>query len=140
MKGYNNNPTVKVVMSEQHSLLPEQEMLLNNAFPAYEMAAEYGEEQVGYCWEILPVPADGWNLNQMDEVIRDLKDVDTVVFVSPIPYLLAKLSREHDYVTDSEVLHRDVRLFHNDQREKKELPNGRMISVVAQTGWQLIKI
>jgi len=30
-------------------------------------------------------------------------------------------------------------LLHNDRREKKELPNGRVISVVAQTGWQLCK-
>lgn len=31
-----------------------------------------------------------------------------------------------------------VLIFHNDNREKKELPGGKVVSVVSQTGWQLI--
>ena len=31
-----------------------------------------------------------------------------------------------------------VLVFHNDKRQKRELPNGKIISVVAETGWQLV--
>ena len=30
--------------------------------------------------------------------------------------------------------------LHNDRREKKELPNGKVIMAVAQTGWQLVSL
>ena len=32
----------------------------------------------------------------------------------------------------------DVLVFHNDRREKKELPDGLIIQVVAREGWQLV--
>jgi len=31
-----------------------------------------------------------------------------------------------------------VHIFHNDNREKKELPNGKIIHTVAQKGWVLV--
>jgi hypothetical protein len=29
-------------------------------------------------------------------------------------------------------------VFHNDRREKKELPNGKVIMTVAKEGWELV--
>jgi len=52
---------------------------------------------------------------------------NTIVFVSPIPYMVKELAK------DANVL-----VFHNDRREKKQLPNGKIIQVVAETGWQLV--
>lgn len=53
-----------------------------------------------------------------------------VVFASPVPYLLKELAcRFGD---------KRVRVFHNDHREKVELPNGRVINKVASTGWQIV--
>lgn len=52
-----------------------------------------------------------------------------VIFVSPIPYLIKFLAGSTGT---------DVYVFHNDNREKKELPDGRIIQTVAKTGWQLV--
>jgi hypothetical protein len=52
-----------------------------------------------------------------------------VVFVSPIPAMIKRLVATKGA---DEVL-----IFCNDKREKKELPNGKVIYVVAQDGWYL---
>jgi len=31
-----------------------------------------------------------------------------------------------------------IRVLHNDNRQKKELPNGKIIMTVAETSWQLV--
>ena len=111
-----------VIMNEQHSLLPEQEKILNEKF--------------NNSWEFMKVPADGWALYQMREKIMEIIDKSTVdnnifvVFVSPIPYMLKIM------VSSSSV--KETFVFHNDNRIKKELPNGKIISVVAETGWCLL--
>ncbi|WP_269919631.1 hypothetical protein [Caldifermentibacillus hisashii] len=123
-----------VVINETHSLLPEQESILTETYGDY---------------EFLKVPTSGWTLDEMNVVIRKLTSTEVrngkpyldIVFVSPIPYLIMELTRREqniasaEYVEDSGIT---VRVFHNDQREKKELPNGRIIQVVAKTGWQLV--
>ena len=112
--------TVKVILNEQHTLLEEQKTLLDDKF--------------GKQWVILSVPAEGWNRSEIGEVAKRLVN-DTVVFASPIPLLLATLAYEQGCGSTCSVF-----LLHNDVREKKELPTGKVISVVAKTGWELIPI
>lgn len=120
-------------MNEQHALLPEQERILKEKFESY---------------DILKVPADGWTLEEIENQIKDIinEQVDTVICVSPIPYLINRLSSMHAWyeanvhyeATFDITKSPKVLIFHNDNRVKKELPNGKIISVVAQEGWQLI--
>jgi len=105
-----------LIINEQHSLLPEQKEILSNRFEN---------------WEVLPVPSTGWTAKDMQETALYLSCQEEVnaVFASPIPYLL-KLACTMDNVA--------VHIFHNDNRDKKELPNGKVIFTVAQEGWQLL--
>jgi len=118
-----------LIINEQHKLLPEQESILQREYDTL---------------ETLKVPATGWTLGDMRDVAASLEaalekgDTD-LVFVSPIPYLVRRLGWYIAYLTfDRAVTPGSVRLFHNDRREKKELPNGRVIMTVAREGWQLI--
>ena len=127
------NTKAIVIINEQHKLLDEQKKILEEKYEVQ---------------EVLQVPAQGWSLKEMDEVIeklaseeiRDGKRLLDVVFVSPIPYLIMKLTRkEVDWVPEyAEETGIKVKVFHNDNRIKKELPNGKIIQAVAETGWQLI--
>lgn len=108
---------VKVIINEQHQLMEEQQKILQETF---------GE------FEFLKVPADGWNLQEMKEVNESLSG--NVVFCSPIPVLLGLVA------ANAKEKHTNVYVFHNDVREKKELPNGKIIQVVAATGWQLVQV
>ena len=121
-----------VVINEQHSLLPEQGALLD---------AEYF---------VVKVPASGWTYEEQLEVAQDLaleatschiwgdEPNATIVFVSPVPALLKLLGHVSGRLQGEGKRTFDVLCFHNDQREKKELPDGRIISVTAKTGWQLV--
>ncbi len=130
-----------VIMNEQHTLLPEQEQIITNTFGS---------------WEFLKVPASGWTLEEQKK-IKDtvVNGVDlhgahgkagSVVFVSPVPYLYGRLQLESGYFMGSwdgncgayGKINSTVYVFHNDKREKKELPNGKIINVVAKTGWVLV--
>lgn len=124
-----------VVMNESHSLLPEQEEILKR---------EYNDI------DFLSVPASGWTLKEMKKIIKQIKNKEyngekkylDVIFVSPIPYMIMELTRKEVDLSgageywDYTGIH--VRIFHNDNREKKELPNGKIIQVVAREGWQLV--
>jgi len=140
-----------VVINETHKLMEEQNAILQ----------QYDEI------EFIKVPASGWNLDQMKEKAEEIHFLasgaevtqhpesgkvvrvglpadgemnNAVVFVSPIPYLMKELSVRSvvaNEVGDIRTLY-DVRVFHNDRREKKELPNGKIIMTVASTGWQLV--
>lgn len=123
-----------VIINENHSLMTEQKEILEKFFSSI---------------EYLKVPAQGWTLEEMDSIIESIKEKSreydyrnplTLIFVSPIPYMMIQLTRAEkfchmDYTHPTGIL---VRTFHNDRREKKELPDGRIIQVVAQTGWQLV--
>lgn len=126
------NTKAIVIINEQHKLLDEQKKILEEEYEVY---------------EVLQVPAQGWTLREMDEVIekltskeiRDGKRFLDVVFVSPIPYLMMKLTRKEvewvpEYAEQTGIM---VKVFHNDNRIKKET-NGKIIQTVAETGWQLI--
>ena len=122
-----------VIINEQHTLLPEQSNILFNYDPDY---------------EILLVPANGWSRDEMEEIMNTL-DGD-VIFVSPIPYMINNLAfsagvntclnsrePEYPYADDGDYKSMKVKVFCNDKREKKELPNGKIISVTAKDGWYL---
>lgn len=117
-----------IIMNEQHNLLPQQEELINGLNAPV---------------EIIKVPADGWNKRQILDCVDNIKHLATrgerlnIVVLSPIPLLLAALSMLQGY---GELDYSAVYVLHNDRREKKELPNGKIISVVAQEGWELIDI
>lgn len=124
-----------IIINESHTLLPEQERILKKQFTDLEP-------------EFLFVPASGWTKEEMDQIVASFKEAarpnryrfQYIVFVSPVPYLLRELTRvEVDaYPECSFQTGILVYVFHNDRREKKELPDGRIIQVVAQEGWQLV--
>lgn len=111
-----------IIINENHSMMDEQKSII--------------EERFGQKYEVLKVPAQGWTLSEMKRVKEEIwveymnSDGEmNIIFISPVPYLLKTLSA---------LLGDNILVFHNDRREKKELPDGRIISVVAQTGWQLV--
>jgi hypothetical protein len=120
---------VFVVKNEQHSLFPEQIEILKEYFGSYE--------------EFL-VPADGWKLSEMKGHVEYLaNNADIVVFASPVPYMLKELSALVAQCMDANTGAKayaleGVYVFHNDRREKKELPNGHIVQTVASTGWKLV--
>ena len=108
--------TTFIIINEKHKLLPDQERVLN-------------EELCGP-WELFPVPDDGWTYAEMkDDVLHDIGDAP-VVFVSPIPALILMLAGQRAGV--------NVWVMHNDNREAKELPGGRIIHTVSREGWRLV--
>ncbi len=118
-----------VVINESHKLLVEQAEILNKEYDKI---------------EYLKVPASGWTLEDMDEDILPrlrhyLHNEGDIVFVSPIPYLIKSLSGEYWFhIGQGYNPIGCVRIFHNDKREKIELPNGKIIHKVADTGWRLV--
>lgn len=108
---------IQVIINEQHTILPEQKQILDTEYPN---------------WEYYKVPADGWDIDTIKQLSIILANTtDIVIFISPIPAMIKLLSL---YQSDEF----QVFVFHNDKREKKELPNGKIISVTAQTGWELV--
>jgi hypothetical protein len=117
----------KVIINEQHTLMAEQRQILDTKYDK---------------WEFVKVPAEGWTLNEQKEQSQKLQsDSVDIIFASPVPYLLCSctylfgfsMGMEYCPSPASEVL-----IFHNDIREKKEIPGGRIINVVSQTGWVLV--
>ena len=106
---------IKVILNEQHSLMEDQTRVLNEKFGANN-------------WELHLVPSAGWTLDEINAQVDSLSSEEGVVFASPIPAMILKLAK-----TNVETF-----VFHNDKREKKELPNGKIIMVVASEGWQLV--
>ena len=121
-----------VIINKSHSLLPEQQRILEEKFEEY---------------EIIPVPATGWTLEEMKKKAESIcykaagaevkymgqggkvvyfpakSPGNAVIFVSPIPYLLKELavrSIQGDYAELATCRVYDVLVFHNDK------------------GWQLI--
>ena len=131
-----------VFLNEQHTILPNQKKVL--------------EDRFGDNYEILIVPKEGWTIEEMKELVYRLSSVingDEVlhgvewVFISPIPYLIKALTEIVTFAVDNfsgtsfgnmTFPAPCVLVFHNDKRNKKELPDGKVISVTAQDGWILV--
>lgn len=118
---------MKVILNEQHKLLPEQENLLNKRF----------EEN----WEIFSVPAKGWDRKEIKNIADRLKGNGGVVFASPVPLLIGLLADYNGYLEGVESLggFTPLYIFFNSHREKKELPNGKVIFTIPQKGWELVQ-
>ena len=119
-----------VLINEQHTLLEEQQLIL---------AKEFGDEMT-----FISIPANGWNeeeMNGVSDVLTDMlytsmEESISIIFVSPVPKLIVDTA-----YSDGRANHFSgsrVSVFHNDSRVKKELPNGKVIYTVAQTGWKLV--
>lgn len=124
---------VFLIINEQHSLLPDQERCLNDRFP-------------GIPVENVAIPAEGMTKHELNQLAFDLyhravEEKGVIVLVSPVPILIKNLT-EMIYTVSTEsqgaAPNTMLYIFHNDRREKKELPNGKIISVVAQDGWEII--
>ena len=111
-----------VIINEQHSLLPDQVLILNHTF----------KENL----ETKKVPAQGWTWTEQENIAREIIEMNIthVIFVSPVPVLLRELSYHWGRNSNNPI----ILVFHNDNRQKKELPNGKTISVIAKEGWQLV--
>ena len=119
-----------IIINEQHSLLPVQKKLLEDTFGS---------------WETLLVPSTVWNKDEQEAICSRLEGV--VIFISPIPYMIKLLSM--DAAANVCCVHNKgdglsgisniekVFIMSNDVRDKKELPNGRVIYTVAKEGWYL---
>lgn len=122
-----------IIINEAHSLLSEQEKILKEKFGTY---------------EFLHVPKNGWSKEDQQKIAKKLiNEGGNIVFISPVPMLMALIAFYKGYgragiETGQPLMGWDINLylFHNDKREKKELPNGKIIQVVAQTGWQLVEV
>ena len=121
-----------VIISRQHELFPEQYNILKKEFGKF---------------HYIRVPPEGWTLAEQTALVEKLSQLTekygglNVVFVSPVPLLLALLSYEsalRKHVKHAEPL--NVYIFHNDHREKKVLPDGRIITVVPREGWKLVEV
>ena len=111
---------IMLVINEQHELLPSQREQLGYNFPESEV-------------EKVLVPAEGWTIEEMERILSERLWGNFVVFVSPIPYLIKKLAFcEGLGVGGQKGYTTKTFLFHNDRREKKELPNGKVISSYPQ--------
>ena len=103
-----------LIINEQHTLMPQQEQLLKDTFGT---------------WDTIKVPADGWTKKQIELIAyTHFEDDDEIILASPIPYLIKELMLRCV----------DVHILHNDTREKKELPGGKIIYTVAKEGWVLV--
>ena len=123
-----------VIINETHTLMEDQVRVLNKKF---------GEGN----WKLYLSPKAGWSKNEMDyqiqKIIKMVKEYGKlhVIFASPIPYMLMELTRREIDAPSAEYCESTglfVHVLHNDRREKKELPNGKYIAVVAKEGWQLL--
>lgn len=110
-----------IIISEQHTLLPEQESILKEKFGS---------------WFTLLAPATGWVREEREIICDAIRG--NVVFVSPIPGMILDLAWRASFESCTNGSH-TVRpwVFSNDNRDKQELPYGKVISVTAQTGWYL---
>jgi len=117
-----------VLINEQHSVMDQQRELLNSL---------YGLDQ----WSLLKIPSNGLNVDQQEDLGEELSKViyhseADIVFASPVPFLLTLLAYADGRANRETGA--CVKVFHNDQRVKKELPNGKIIYTVAPTGWVIV--
>ena len=67
-------------------------------------------------------------LQEMQDLMDNLPPYSELTLASPVPALMMILRQEKFKWS----------VFHNDQREKKELPNGKIVMTVSKTGWVIV--
>ena len=119
-----------VIINEQHTMFPQQVELLNSTYDE---------------WETLLVPAAGWSKEEQEEKSGEIQNHwRDIVFASPVPYLMIMCAQREGKAIEAQYWGQHspetscVYLLHNDKREKKELPGGKIINAVAQDGWALV--
>lgn len=122
-----------LIINETHSLLPDQ-------------IRELEENEITE-YEEIRIPKEGWDLQtRMDKAWEWVRRGGRYIFVTPEPIMLARLAyyvgHGAHFIDGVPALGYDVELyiFSNDRREKKELPDGRIIQTVAREGWKLVRI
>ncbi|MBE1426633.1 hypothetical protein H4684_003299 [Desulfomicrobium macestii] len=120
----------RVIINEQHSLNPAQGRILGERFGSYES---------------IKIPAQGLSRAQQEAMAADLmRTIGPVVFISPVPLLLAIMAGNCGRSLAVQDSGRPrpgtppVFLFHNDLRSKTETGEGRITSTIAPKGWELI--
>lgn len=111
---------LKIVINEQHKLLPQQEEAIRAKWP---MAK----------WEFEKIPANGMPSGYQERLANELFPA-IVLFVSPLPVMIRALT-EIAVKIGSDSSH--PFLMVNDRREKKEV-NGKIIYTVPQDGWEIV--
>ena len=110
-----------VILNETHSLMPDQERVILEAFP-------------GFAIEKLSVPSAGWTLPQIKKQVEVVIGDAVVIFASPIPAMILLLAGSRAGV--------GVHVLHNDRRIAKEIrnPDGsvRIIHTVSPEGWEIV--
>ena len=107
--------TWRVIINEQHKLLPDQSRALDEALGAG-------------AWTVQTVPAAGLTLAEIDAMARAIPCGVGLVMASPIPALMVLAA----------WWGRKVRCLHNDKRDKVETPDGRITMRVAADGWVVV--
>jgi Rad3-related DNA helicase len=115
-----------VILNEAHTLSKQQEKLLTEK----------------YNWELYPVPKTGWSLDQMYRELESLREVlrrkDTVIFVSPVPFLLKALAfYEGEHYANGAYEVGSVRIMMREARNKEEVQEGLITTTVSQEDWLL---
>lgn len=120
----------RVIINEQHSPNPAQSRILGERFGTYSLVS---------------IPASGLSRAGQEALAADLlTSVEPVVFVSPVPLLLAIMAGRcgRDVAARDGKTHPSgtppVFLFHNDIRVKTESADGRISSTLAPDGWDLV--
>lgn len=121
----------RVVINEQHSLNPAQSRILGERFTSF---------------QFVRIPAHGLTRPQQEALAEGLMaDASPVVFVSPVPLLLAIMAGKcgrnapaHPGVHLASMP--QLFLFHNDVRIKTESADGRISNALAPEGWELIQL
>jgi len=119
MKGMNEDNSMKlyIIINEQHTLLPDQQRLIDERTEEYDSIEE------------VKIPSCGLNLSEMYDLLDRLDpSKNMLLFVSPIPAMMSFIAQNGD----------PFLVFHNDRRNKKELPNGKIIYTVAKEGWVIV--
>lgn len=92
------------------------------------------------------MPAEGWNIEEQNRIGNELsKDPRDKIMASPVPYLLFILATNRGINSEMDpgrqiIYEGGLYLLHNDRREKKELPSGKIVNVVAKDGWVLVTV
>jgi hypothetical protein len=111
-----------LIKNAQHTLFQQQEELLPKDYTT------------------VNIPAEGLTYEEQFDLVVDIvakldrpQDRVEVFFASPVPAMLKLLATASGKEERLEIF-----IFHNDRREKKELPGGKIIQMLAQEGWQLV--
>lgn len=120
----------RIILNEQHSLNPAQRRVLGERFESF---------------TLVPIPSTGLSRGEQEVLAEELlRSIDPVVFVSPVPLLLAIMAGRCGRTVAARKV--DVHpsgtppvfLFHNGSRTKTETFDGRINTVLNPEGWELL--